>query len=232
MMKHAEIFRRRVYAPFLALAVLFTGGCEGVFDIENPGEILDDDLNESGLIPVISTGLSSDFSDIMDGLALDVARSSDEMAGTGSYTSTGLFRRGIIDPDQVNGEWEQAHEARWMAEIHIERIQNLIPDAFENNWHVARAYVFMGLSHRVLGENYCQVTYDGGPAVSRDEAFTRALTALNDALAHADTAPEIALAAHGGLAQAYVGLGDWDQAVQHASMVPTDFEFEIGRAHV
>jgi hypothetical protein len=210
---------------FLALGLVFAVGCEGVFDIENPGEILDDDLNDSELIPVISTGLSSDFSDIVDGLALDVGRSSDEMAGSGSYSNTGRFRRGILDADDVEGEWEQAHEARWMAEIHIERIQQLIPETFDGNWHVARAYVFMGLAHRILGENYCEVSYDAGPAVARTEAFTRAIDAFNQALAHADTSPDIQAAAYGGIAQAYVGLGDWAQASQYAAMVDTDFEF-------
>ncbi|MGH7698955.1 MAG: RagB/SusD family nutrient uptake outer membrane protein [Gemmatimonadales bacterium] len=224
-MRHASIFRRGACAALLALTSLAAAGCGGLFDIENPGEILDDDLNDPDLIPVILTGLSSDFSDIVDQLALDVGRSSDEMAGTGSYTATGLFRRGILDPDEVEYEWEQAHEARWMAEIHLERIRNLIPDTFDGSRHVARAYLFMGHANRILGDNYCEVSYDGGPLVPRDSAFRRAITAFNDVLAHADTSPDLATAAHGGLAQAYLGLGDWAQATQHAAMVATDFEF-------
>lgn len=224
-MRTAHLFRRRARAPVLALALLFMTGCEGLFDITNPGELLDEDLDDMALIPVLVTGLSSDFSDLVDGLALDVARATDELAGTGSYTDTGLFRRGILDPDEVEGNWEQAHEARWMAELHLERIGELIPETFDGNRYVARSFVFMGLAERTLGENYCEVSFDGGPAVPRDSAFTRSVTALTDALSHADTIPDLAMAAHGGLAQAYVGLGDWGMALQHAAMVDTDFEF-------
>ncbi len=225
-MRMPHEFRSGNVAPILAFTLLFAAGCDsGLFDITNPGQILDEDLNDPAMIPVLVTGLSSDFSDIVDGLALDVARVSDELAGTGSYTDTGLFRRGILDPDQVENPWEQAHEARWMAEIHIARIQELIPETFDGNRHVSRSFVFQGLSERILGENYCQVSYDGGAAQPRATAFEHAVTAFDNALSHADTLPDLAMAAHGGLAQAYLALGDWAMALQHAALVVTDFEF-------
>ncbi len=225
---------RRIAAPFLAAAVLATAGCEGLFDIENPGVVLDDDLNDPEMVPVLITGLSSDFSDIYDEHALAIARGTDELAGTGSYGTTRELAAGVFQPDaDAEDTWEQAHEARWMAELHLERIQELIPETFENNRHVARAYVFAGIANNTLGENFCAVTYsdpDAGPGEygelkPREAAFERAIADLQSALGHADTIPYLTAAAHAGLAQAYVGLGDWSAAVQHSSQVPTDFEF-------
>lgn len=82
--------------------------------------------------------------------------------------------------------------------------------------------------------------HDGGEIVPADSAFRRSITAMENAIrvgeaAVASGAPipdgdtrifdpqKIVYAAHGGIAQAAVMLGDWDLAVQHASQVPDDF---------
>ena len=79
MMRIAYMIRRGVWAPLVALVVL-TAGCKGIFDIENPGQTLDSDLNNPDMIPILITGLSADVSDFMDNFPFDVARLSDEMA--------------------------------------------------------------------------------------------------------------------------------------------------------
>jgi len=227
-MSIARMFRRGAWALLSTLFVL-TAGCGDLFDVENPGLIDDDDLNDPDLIDILITGLSSDVSDIIDGVTFDVARLTDELGGTGSYTATLTFRRGYAEQDNVNGNWEQAHEARWMAELHIARIEGLLePSEFANSPYVARAYVLQGIAHRVLGENYCRVVYstedEYGDLQPKDTAFNRALTSFTNALDHASTSPEFATAAHAGLASVYAALGDWTTAVQHAQEVPDDFE--------
>jgi len=229
-MRTKRMFRRGALA-LLSTLFLLTAGCGDVFDIENPGEILDSDLNDPDLIPIIITGLSSDVSDFIDTQGFDVSRLTDEMAGSGSYTDTGTFRRGYADQDLVGPVWEQAQEARWMAELHIERIQELLtPEEFQNSPFVARAYVLEGIAHRSLGENYCRVVYsepegsDYGTLQPKSEAFNRAVTAFENALDHASQAPEFRMAAHAGLASVYMALEDWSNAVQYAAMVDDDFE--------
>jgi tetratricopeptide (TPR) repeat protein len=229
MMNITSKIRRGLGIP---LAVLTLAGCGDLFDIENPGEILDSDLDDTDLISVLIVGLSSDVSDFVDNNAFDVARLTDEMAGSGSYADTGYFRTGEAKQDEVNGTWEQAHEAIWMAELHIERIQGLLePAAFSASDYVARAYVFQGISHRTLGETYCQVVYsarDGseyGDLQDHSVAFDKALVSYNNALDYGSG--EYDAAAHAGLAQTYAALGDWSQAASHAAMVPDDHRFDI-----
>lgn len=228
MMRIACMFRRGAWAP-LPVLLFLTVGCGDLFDIQNPGQILDTDLNDPALIPVLITGLSSDVSDFMDNVGFAVARIGDEMAGSGSYGDTGFFRVGHADQGNVNGMWEQAHEAIWMAELHIARIETLIePAAFASSPFVARAYVFQGIAHRTLGENYCQVVYSDpdeyGGLQPREVAFDSAVTSFTNALSYGTEFQE---AAHAGLASAYADLGQWSQAVSEARLVDDDFVFEI-----
>lgn len=221
----------RLGALLTAAVLVVTAGCEGMFDVTNPGRILDEDLNSPDMVPTLVVGMSADFSDVVDGMAFNVARLTDEISGSGSYFNTGRFRKGILDPDDTNGLWEQTHEARFMADDGLRRMQEDVEGFnFNNNPLVARAYLFQGLANRILGELFCEVAYDGGAPEPRTVAFERAINALQQAISHGDGSGDedgqaYATAARGGIAQAYVGLGDWDQAVQYASQVPTDFEY-------
>jgi hypothetical protein len=209
------------------LGALLLAACE--FETVNPGRVLEEDLNEERSVQPLVTGMSSDFSTAYDGMAFLIARASDEMAGGGSYSSTAEFRVGIIENDYVDWEWESMSRARWVAEDGLRRMQEDIPDyEFEGNELTARAYLFLGLSNRALGESYCDVVYDGGPAEAPSAAFQRAVDAFNEAIDHAQQAgaTNIELAALGGRAQAYVGLGDWTNAVLDANLVPTPFVYD------
>ncbi len=228
MMKIANIVRRGSLAALTGL-LLVAVGCGDLFDIENPGQILDTDLDDVELIDVLIVGLSSDVSDFMDNAGFGVARLTDEMAGSGSYSSTGNLRIGIAMQDEVNGIWEQAHEAAWMAELHIARIEELLePAAFSSDPRIGRAYVFEGIAHRTLGEIYCQVVYSDednyGGLQPREVAFDLAVTAFTRALSFGTEFQE---AAHAGLASAYADLGQWSEAVSEARLVGDDFVFEI-----
>ena len=225
MMRIAYMIRRGVWAPLVAL-VFLTAGCGDLFDIENPGQTLDSDLNNPDMIPILITGLSADVSDFMDNFPFDVARLSDEMAGSGSYADTGYFRVGWAVQDEVNGAWEQAHEAIWMAELHVDRILNDMGDLTGVDYedYVSRAFVLQGVSHKILGENYCQAVYSDegafGNLEPRTVAFDSAVAAFTRALSYGS---EWTMAAHAGLASAYVGLGNWSQAASEAAMVDDDF---------
>jgi hypothetical protein len=209
------------------LGALLLAACE--FETVNPGRVLEEDLNEERSVQPLVTGMSSDFSTAYDGMAFLIARASDEMAGGGSYSSTAEFRVGIIENDYVDWEWESMSRARWVAEDGLRRMQEDILDyEFEGNSLTARAYLYLGLSNRALGESYCDVVYDGGPAEAPSAAFQNAVDAFTEAIDHAQQAgdTDIELAALGGRAQAYVGLGDWTNAVLDANLVPTDFVYD------
>ena len=217
--------------PLAALGVALLA-CE----VTNPGAILDVDLDNELVMQALVTGMSSDFSEGFDDLAFSIARGSDEVTGSGSYGDTGTLRRGIVDREVADGEWSDLQRARWVAEQGLVRMKSVLEDRFDGNKLTARGYFLAALSNRVLGECFCEMTFDGGPLVANTEAFRRALPQVDSALIHAlqfqlanpgDTANNnLITAARGVFAQAYLALGDWTNAATYAAMVPTTFVYQ------
>lgn len=230
MTKHHDT-NRSLLARWTSVAavlslVLLVSGCGDLFEVTNPGQLQDDDLNNQEGLDALVVGLHYDFSQSTDLMAFDIARLSDEMAGSGSYFSTGRFRRGLIDRDDANGAWNTAQQARWVAEDAIRRIQEVSGEDFGNNDDLAaRAYLHAGLANRQLGEDFCRVVFDGGSAQPNTAAFERAIGHLQNAidLGQQTGQSDVVTAARVGLAQVHVGLGNWSDAVAAAEQVPTDF---------
>ena len=220
-MTRQKRFGRLTVAGFVT--ALSLSACD--LEVINPGSILDEDLTTRDLMPILVSGVSAEFNDIADGYAFTGARLTDDLSGTGSYFSTGKYRRGAFDNEDSEGFWEQTHEAAWAAGGAWERLQEVLEGEANSFDGSARLFLLMGLAHRILGDNFCDVVYDIGPLQPRTAAFDSAIVALNQAITIGSAAGASAFvtAAHGGIAQANVGLGNWSAAVQAASMVPTDF---------
>lgn len=233
---------RALFLGALVAAFASTGCDESIFEVKNPGRILDDDLNTSRGVGSLVTGMSADFSASYDDLSFTTARLSDEVVGSGSYFSTGRYRRGLFDSEDSNGFWAGVQRARWVAEAGLIRMRDIEGYQFDGNAETARAYLFAGLANRWFGENFCQTVFsepysdespgpggetDTGDAMERDAAFRRAIPLLEAAVRNGNSSgqSDVATAAQGGLAQVYLGLGDMQNAVANASKVPTDFVF-------
>ena len=184
---------RRVFLGALFAALATTGCDESIFDVKNPGRILDDDLNTARGVTSLVTGMSADFSEGFDELAFTTAILSDEIVGSGSYFSTGRYRRGLFDSEDANGRWNDVQRARWVAEAGLLRMQAIEGYQYDGNENTARAHLFGGLANRVFGENFCQTVFsapydeenpgpggevDTGDAMDRNAAFQRAIPLL------------------------------------------------------
>jgi hypothetical protein len=226
-----EIKRFRFARLLSAVSLMVVlAGCGGdLFDVKNPGAILDEDLNTVKGVSALVVGMSSDLSEGFDGQAFLNARGGDEMTGGGSYYLTGEVRRGLVISEDIDGFWEDAQRARWVAEAGLERMKEIEDYQFDGNPLTAKAYLLAGFGNRWLGENFCYVVYsspydgDDGTAQPKSAAFQRAMGHFEKAIQHGSG--EVATAARGGLAQLNVGLGDWNSAVTYAAQVPTDFVF-------
>jgi len=215
-------------ASVLAVGLLIAG-CDNFFGVDNPGTIREDDLNTPQAMNAIVTGMSSDLSAELDEIAFVGARLSDEMSATGSYFITGRARRGIIEDDDVDTYWEGIQRARFSAEDGIDRMRNVLGENFGERKELgARALFFAGISNRVFGENFNRVVFEGEGAQPRTAAFERAIPFFEEAISVAQETgnSELELAARGGLAQAYMNLGNWSEAQSYASQVPTDFRYD------
>jgi starch-binding outer membrane protein, SusD/RagB family len=216
------------------LAAFALGACN--LDVTNPGPIPDDALNVAEAVPGLVTGMSSDLSESLADIVYGTVIMADELAHGGSYTAEGLWYRGIIHPEDVNGFWADMARARWVSEQGIERIREIERKEIERGReivlyetvHGARANLYAGFANRLAGENSCEAIIDGGPAQAHTVYFERALDYFEEAERIARLVNQTALirAASGARATVSAWLGDWAGAVQDAATIPTSYRFD------
>jgi hypothetical protein len=219
----------RIHVRTLAIIALTSGALAlAACDVTNPGPIPDEELNVPEAVPGLVTGMSSDLSVALGPLQEISGIVGDDMAHGGSYTAEGLWWRGIIRAEDINGNWARMHRARWVAEQGIERMKNEIQGyTYGKDTYSARANLYAGFANRMLGEHMCQAVFDGGPAEDFKNHFSRAEAYFSEALTVATAINNTSLkqAAYAGRAQVRAALGRWTEAAADAAQVPTTFSF-------
>ena len=223
--------RRSVRALCLGCLAFVASACS--LDIFNPGAITEDSLNDASLMEVVVNGVANEFNQIIDNAAFDIARFSDDLAGTGSYFQTGRLRRGAIDWEETGGDWGQIHETIWTGQQAWNRMVSLEDFDQTTSPLAARAWLMVGFAHERFAELFCEVVYstgqeEGAGVLPRTAAFDSAIVAFNQAITigTAAGASNFVTAARAGLAQTYAGLGQWGNATAQSTQVPTNFVFE------
>ena len=214
---------RRAGLPAVAAFAVVLSGCD--LEVLNPGAIQDSDLVTPELMPVLVAGVSAEYNDVQDSYSFDIARLSDELAGTGSYGSTQDYRTGFFTNQDAEGSWEQMHEAAWAAGQAWERLQQVLEGGENTSADGARLFVYQGHAYMRLGEAYCDVVFDIGPRQDRSAAFDKARASFDQAYTIASAAgasgDQWRLAARLGQAQAEFGravegVGSWATAAAQA----------------
>jgi hypothetical protein len=210
-------------------SVSFTA-CNKLFDVESPGRIADENLNQPDAAPGIVTGMSYDLASAMNGTMQTLSLAAGELWHGGSY-NLGDIPRGIIRPEDINGEWATMMQARWVTEHGIERMQGFMdPVQFGKSALVARAYLLAGFANRLIGENVCETVHDGGAPEPNTAEFDRGIANFTKAIeigtAAGNAGADIVTAAYAGRASLSAWKGDWAGAVSDATKVPVDFEYD------
>ena len=216
----------RLAGSALVLGALLA--CKGALEVQNPGPIKDELLDTPEAVPGFVAGMSGDLSATLDEIVRLTGVASDDISHGGSYAGEGLWVRGIINEEDVNGQWAGMQRARWTAESGIERIKR-IPGytRYDTDSVTARANLLAGFANRLLGENVCSTTIDGGPEQPYTIHFSRAEAYFTEALRI--TGPTgfatIRNAAYGGRASVRAWQGKWAEAVADAALVPDNFTY-------
>ncbi|MBW3555085.1 MAG: RagB/SusD family nutrient uptake outer membrane protein [Gemmatimonadetes bacterium] len=217
-------YRIGVLAAFLGLA-----GCGDLLDVEAPGRIADENLNNPNALDALVEGMSADLTDAYDQMVYISPIAAGELFHSGSYSITDEAQ-GILKAEDSNGEFNLMQQARWVAEHGVERLRaNLSAERFQRSPLVARAYIYGAIANRLSGEMLCSTTIDGGPEVPHTVHFERADSLATLAITHGTAAgmEDVVTAAHGVRASARAWLGDWAAAVDDAQQVPTDFVWVV-----
>lgn len=226
MITMRNVLRRSIvlgaFLPLVACSDVLT------LDVEAPGRIADDDLNNPDAAAGLVAGMSFDLTQGLDAALQEVLLAGGDLWHGGSY-DFGTIPRGILeDEDEYwDGAYGSMQQARWVAEDGLRRLAAVLEN-YERNPVVARAYLLAGFANRLLGEIQCTSTIDGGPEVENTVHFERADSLFARAIEIGTAASQSAIvnAAHGGRASVLAWLGDWTGAVAEASQVPASFEYE------
>ena len=223
----------------LVLAVLLA--CETT--VSNPGRFEDEFLNERNAAQAMVNGAGRALSSGINWLSYTgaaVTREIHPAGSTGSFGITPLWQSGNLSADDgdLDTHWEQAQRARWIAEEAVRRIEAAgpppagslqTPAAYKNVLQLA--YVYAGYANRVLGENMCDATIDGGPQLPATIFFTRAESLFTKAIGVTGGTPAttatLATQAYAGRAAVRVFLNKWNEAVADAALVPIGFVFNM-----
>lgn len=222
-MLNGRLRRVTTIAATLALAL---GGCKGVLEVSNEQDILDKNLDNPDAVVPIMNGVIGDFA-LAYANAIDiVGLFGQELQHTGSFPTwreveTGIGTRPSGTGDQV---YQNVSRAIWVADTAAVRFRKFLPDA-EKRFELATVLMWGGFAHFMLADNFCELTFHGGPAVTPKQGYERARTVFNDAVTVATAANRVDVlrGALGGRARAKLMLGDYAGARDDARQVPQGF---------
>ena len=221
---------RRASATVAITSLAATAGCN-FFDVSNPGPIADSNLDVPTAMTGLVTGMAFDLSRAYDVVTQGTAIMADELYHSGSYgPGEGLWNRGIIRAEDINGHWGGMHRARWVAESGIARMKTVLGTAYDTSPLAARANIYAGLANRLLGELTCVSVIDGGAGGDHKVHFQRAETNFTEAIRIANSLTgaikdSLLRVAYGGRASVRAWQGNWATAATDAQNVPTSFVF-------
>ncbi|HUQ80581.1 MAG TPA: RagB/SusD family nutrient uptake outer membrane protein [Gemmatimonadaceae bacterium] len=176
---------------FRAVSLVVTAGlvaalsaCE--LEVENPGPIQADALDDAKALTAVVNGAGRDLAEALNWTAYTGAAVARELHPAGSTAAFGISVRqqaGKLADDDGNDWWNQAQRARWTAEDAVDRVKRILGTASSNSATLAQALVWAGYANRHLGENFCDGVINGGALqpytvyLERAEAnFTEAIT--------------------------------------------------------
>ncbi len=239
-----QISRLMIPAAFVATL----GACGGLLDVDFPGRIPSEQINDPSLAAVLVRSVIGDFecaySNYMSGSSVH----SDEYETSNSNVPLANWGERTIDADQDDyvvgacegnfGMQRTLHTARFQSEDIYNRLGNpdwtdaKVPDKAGLKMTV-RAYG--GYSYLLMGEGFCEVAFDGGARQPNTAALTIAETRLNEAITLGATAAptaantDILNMARTGLARVRLDLKNYAGAAAAAQAVPAGFSRNADR---
>lgn len=217
---------RRLLAGVTAAALAALAACGGLLEVSNEQDILDKNLDSPDAVAPLASGVAGDFAVAYANMIDFVGLFGQELIHTGSFPTWREVENGIGTRPSGTGDqgYQQVSRAIWVADTAAVRIRKVLPDA-EKRVELANVLTWGGFAHLLLADNFCQLTFHGGPAVTPQAGYQRALAVFDDAVKVAVASGNAAArnAAYGGRARVRLMLGDHAGARDDARQVPAGF---------
>jgi len=210
-----------------ALAVALTlGACKDVLEVSNEQDILDQNLDSPDAVTPLMNGVIGDYA-LAYANAIDIiGLFGQELIHTGSFPTWREVETGVgTRPSSVgNDVFRNASRAIWVADTSAVRFRGALPDA-EKRFELATVLMWGGYAHFILADNFCEMTFHSGPAVTPKQGYERAKAMFDDALAVATAAnrTDVKNGTLGGRARAKLMIGDYAGARADAALIPQGF---------
>jgi starch-binding outer membrane protein, SusD/RagB family len=198
-------------------------GALAACDVTNPGPVQDEFLalpaSQQGLVNGSTRRLAEAVSWEAYTTAL-VAREIFPSGQTGAHGHDVLTQGGYIQPGSYGGYFNDAQQARFIAEQAITRFTEVKAPA--NMMY--QAHLWAAYAYRNLGENWCEAVIDGGPKTGYKTYFEKAIANFDKALTFATTDDQ-KRAVYGARAAAYAWMNDWAKVTADAALLPDTYQF-------
>lgn len=212
-------------------------GCDSLLEVQLPGQVESNDLDDPALAETMVTSTVADFECALSNYAAATAALTDELIGSTGWAAYTQWDQRRITAENGNlskgtctnfgyGIYTPLQTARFQAEDNFERIQGFDDSAVPDKpTKLATLKAYAGYSYVLLGEGMCRATVDAGPVLTRDEVMQEAVNRFSDAMSRAEQAgaTDILNMARVGLARAHQNLGNLGQAASVAEDVPAGF---------
>jgi len=201
----------------LTLAVAFSSvaACDGLLDVDNPNNVVQEDLENATSVNALVNGALALASTSVADAALSMSVLSDELEFTGSQNWAAELNDGTITNPAGRSDalFDNLAEARWLADEAIKFAEEFaaeLPDPQDR----ARVNLYAGIVYMTIADNFEDFTFsdriEAGPPVGEanmDTVYDIAITRLDQALSLGDA--DTRLAATALKARAYWAKALW-----------------------
>jgi hypothetical protein len=236
---------RAVAAALLATSLASTAACNSLLDVDSPGRVPTDALDDPGLIP----GLAAAAIQTLQCGAVTFAASGGMLSGeywsANGFVNNHIWEwRGVVEIRGAPGSCDQTggnavgrnstfmgfytplQQARFQLDDTFERANGFTDEQVPNRGRILtemRAYA--GYAYTLLAEGMCSLAIDRGPEMSRAEGLAIAEERFTDAIARATAISDASLLnmARVGRARVRLDLGNLAGAAADAILVPQGY---------
>ena len=187
MLRLTRNFTRGAVAVAMLAA---TTACDGLLDVENPGNLLDEDLERAELLNTLANTAEGNLTGTYSSLNVRAGLLNGEIFHPSTQLENIDAMRGnrLASNSAVEGHWRGLAQARWLADEMVTRISAIVPNPAADV-RVARSHFFGGIARITMADHYNVIVY--GP----EDALRGPIDVLQDAIDSFEMAAQIAAAA-------------------------------------
>jgi hypothetical protein len=179
----------------VAALTVGTTGCDTLLDVENPNNVVQEDLESATSVNALVNGALALAADAVSEVMVSTADLSDELSHTGSQNWAAELDVGLITNPEGRSDalFNALSEARWMAEEAID-----VASEFEGELpiptDVARANIISGILYMTIADNFEDFTFSNRTEVGPPVGEANMNTVYDIALERFATAESVAAA--------------------------------------